>query len=49
MSDIKKELKTVIASMHDSFQDGLFSKTNEELEVYWLFEWDEEETVEQNL
>lgn len=48
-NNITKDLKTVITSLFNSFHEELFSKTEDQLEEYWFFEWDDDKSMDQNL
>ena len=44
-----KILGEVIKNISDNFDKELFSKTEEQLEEYWFFKWEANNTTEQNL
>lgn len=46
---LTKTLKEVIPKLIDSFDKELFSKSQEELEEYWFFKYDDSLIKEQNL
>jgi len=48
-NEIIKDVKEIITSLSKSFDDELFSKSQDEIEEYWHFEFDNMNTAVNNL
>lgn len=42
-------IEQVITGLVDAFAEELYSKTQDELEEYWFFKWDDSKSLEGNL
>ncbi len=45
----EENIKNVITSIHDAFEQELFSKTEAELEDYWFFKYDKKASIANNI
>jgi hypothetical protein len=43
-----KAISEVITTLSNSFNENLYSKSQEELEQYWYFKWDDKRSIESN-
>ena len=46
---MKKDISDVITNLVKAANDELFQKTEEELEEYWFFRWDNKASIAQNV